>query len=664
MSSERLIRRAAAIVLAAVTAILVLFTAHVTLGMPAPAVLDPVWSWSIEAGSALVLLLRAFSGRGERAAWAVLSLGCASFLGGDLYYSLVLAHQSAVTFPSLADALYLGFYVACLLALVLLIRSRVWRFSPSVWIDALIGSLSVASFGVALVLPAVLAHTGGDMKTVVTNLTFPLADLVLLSVVVATIALLRWRLGRGFTLITAALCLFALTDSIYLYRTALGTYHQGTLLDVGWEAALVVLGFAAWQPARRVSAKIDGWTTLMAPLVLGALGLALTVYDHFARVDTVALLLGASAVGAVLLRLALTFAEHLRTLARSQSEALTDVLTGLGNRRALMRRLEDAAAHADLTEPALLVLFDLDGFKSYNDRFGHPAGDALLRRLGRALQSAVEPAGSAFRLGGDEFCLLARPVPAEVDAFIDRAGDALSEHGEGFDIRASYGGVLLPIDARDSESALREADRRLYAQKTSGRASAGSQSSAVLLRALEAHHPELGHSLDNVTTLAGRVARELGLSPEAVVETQRAARLHDIGKVGIPAAILRKPGRLTAEERGYMERHTLMGQHILDAAPALASAGLLVRSSHEHWDGNGYPDQLAGTDIPVGARIILACDAYDAMTSDRPYRRAISPHAALGEVVRCAGSQFDPRIVHALQTVLQAGEARRVPAAA
>ena len=289
---------------------------------------------------------------------------------------------------------------------------------------------------------------GGDAKIVITNLTFPLADLVLLSVAVAAIALLRWRPGRGFTLIAVALCLFALTDSIYLYRTALGTYHQGTLLDVGWEAALVTLAFAAWQPARRVSARIDGWTTLVAPLVLGAACLGLTVYDHFAPVDTVALLLSAAAVGAVLLRLALTFAEHLRTLARSQSEALTDVLTGLGNRRALMRRLEDAAAHADVTEPALLVLFDLDGFKGYNDRFGHPAGDALLRRLGRALQSAVEPAGSAFRLGGDEFCLLAQPIPAGIDAFINGAGDALSERGEGFEISASYGGVLLPPTRR------------------------------------------------------------------------------------------------------------------------------------------------------------------------------------------------------------------------
>ena len=167
-----------------------------------------------------------------------------------------------------------------------------------------------------------------------------------------------------------------------------------------------------------------------------------------------------------------------------------------------------------------------------------------------------------------------------------------------------------------------------------------------------------------MTTLAGRVARELGLSPEAVVEIERAAELHDIGKVGIPEGILHKPGRLTAEERSFVQRHTLIGQHILDAAPALAPAGLLVRSSREHWDGSGYPDQLAGTDIPIGARIILACDAYDAMTTDRPYRRAIPPHAALAEVARCAGSQFDPRIVRALQTVMRAGEARREPVAA
>jgi HD-GYP domain-containing protein (c-di-GMP phosphodiesterase class II) len=144
----------------------------------------------------------------------------------------------------------------------------------------------------------------------------------------------------------------------------------------------------------------------------------------------------------------------------------------------------------------------------------------------------------------------------------------------------------------------------------------------------------------------------------------QAAELHDIGKVGIPEAILQKPGPLTDDEWTFMRRHTLIGQRILDAAPSLVATGRLVRASHEHWDGSGYPDALAGDAIPLGARIILACDAYDAMTSERAYQPARTPSAALAEIERCAGRQFDPAVVRALQAVLALEDDGRLEAAA
>jgi HD-GYP domain-containing protein (c-di-GMP phosphodiesterase class II) len=169
----------------------------------------------------------------------------------------------------------------------------------------------------------------------------------------------------------------------------------------------------------------------------------------------------------------------------------------------------------------------------------------------------------------------------------------------------------------------------------------------VLLSALTERNPELSGHLSMVGELAERTARHLGLVREDVETVRQAAELHDVGKVAIPEDILRKPGPLTEEEWGFVRRHTLAGERILSAAPALSQVARLVRASHERWDGAGYPDALAGEAIPLGARIVAVADAFDAMTSDRPYRRAISHREALAELRRCAGTQFDAAVVAA-----------------
>ena len=189
------------------------------------------------------------------------------------------------------------------------------------------------------------------------------------------------------------------------------------------------------------------------------------------------------------------------------------------------------------------------------------------------------------------------------------------------------------------------ADLRMYALKNSSRPSSGVQSREVLLRALTELHPELGEHIDAVTVLAEDVARALGLPPHVVEQIGHAALLHDVGKIAIPDAILSKPGPLDEHEWAFVRRHTIIGERILAGAPALTEAAALVRSSHEHYDGSGYPDGLAGEEIPIGARVVTVCDAFDAMTSNRPYRAARSPTEALAELRRCAGTQFDPTVV-------------------
>jgi diguanylate cyclase (GGDEF)-like protein len=333
-----------------------------------------------------------------------------------------------------------------------------------------------------------------------------------------------------------------------------------------------------------------------------------------------------------------------------EAHATTDGLTGLGNRRKLLSDLERRVRSAGSDDPAVLTMFDLNGFKDYNDSFGHPAGDALLVRLGSALAQAVAPfGGRAYRPGGDEFCVIAGA--ARRHAMEQAASRALSESGEGFAVTTAFGSVVIPHDTGDATEAMRKADGAMYAQKHSGRATAGRQSTDVLLRVLVERDPELGEHVDGVTELVDRVARRLGVEGEALTQLRHAAALHDIGKIAIPTAILTKSSALDDEEWAFMRRHTLIGERIIAAAPALSRAARLVRSSHEAFDGGGYPDALAGVEIPLGARIIAVCDAFDAMTSDRPYSRRKTIPQALAELRRCAGTQFDPTIVQAFEEV-------------
>jgi diguanylate cyclase (GGDEF)-like protein len=331
-----------------------------------------------------------------------------------------------------------------------------------------------------------------------------------------------------------------------------------------------------------------------------------------------------------------------------REQAMTDPLTGLGNRR---RLTEDLTATFDSQvahdSSSVLLLFDLDGFKSYNDTFGHLAGDELLTRLGGQLRRAVDGFGRAYRLGGDEFCAHMELHGVDPQELIASAAAALTETWADYTNAASLGVVLLPQEAGTATRALRVADERMYINKRSRSGGAGGQAGEVLLRTLRAKQPELDEHSTHVAALAVRVARRLGLSGEGLDEVSRAAQLHDVGKVGIPDAILNKSSRLSDGEWEFIRNHTVLGERILEGAPALRPVARLVRSSHERWDGFGYPDRLRGEQIPLGARIVGVCDAYEAMITQRAYRAAVPHEMACRELRRCAGAQFDPAVVEA-----------------
>ncbi len=484
---------------------------------------------------------------------------------------------------------------------------------------------------------------------------------------IAVFALTGWRPGRTWALLGGGLALFALVDGFFMWEDATGHAIAGTAPAALWPAGALLVSFAAFaraeagDPEERAAMQPEpaGTRLVTMPLSFALAALALLVVHAFAPLNPLALGFAVATLAVVIVRLALTFRDNLGLLAASRQEALTDALTGLGNRRRLMLDLERAMTQVGDDMPWALMMFDLDGFKRYNDCFGHPAGDALLAKLGSNLAFAVGCHGTAYRLGGDEFCVLLEGGERLLEELKPEARAALTEHGRGFEIGSSCGVALIPTEADEPVAALKLADHRLYEQKTTAqRTSVSRQAGDALLQALQEREPDLRGHVDNVAELALAVGREMGLDSDELFQIARAADLHDVGKLAVPDKILNKPGPLDEAEWGFMRQHTIVGDRILSAAPALESVAKLVRASHERYDGQGYPDRLAGDEIPLGARIVAVCDAYHAMTSDRPYRKAMAHQAALLELRRGAGLQFDPDVVKAFCKLVDPAEDR------
>jgi diguanylate cyclase (GGDEF)-like protein len=603
----------------------------------------------VDFGAGVLCAVAALRHRGaDRTGWLLVAAGILAWAAGDVYWTTVLLDEASIPVPSPADVGYLLFPLLAFAGLAMVLGSRVRGAPRRLWVDAVTASLATAAVAAAVVVPSIVELIGGDWRSVATNAAYPLSDLILLGLVVGAVAVRGWRLDATWALAGVGLVSFWAADSHYLVAVAGGGGGFPDPWNAGWDLAFLSLAAAASVPARAaVAVESRGRRVVILPLAFGATALSVLVYSGLASTTPVAVALAALALGGVGMRLWIAFHDNGAMLDATRVEALTDALTGLGNRRALALDLSRAMVEAGGDRALMLVLFDLDGFKHYNDCYGHPAGDDLLVRLGSGLQARVAGHGRAYRMGGDEFCALLHPGLARPALVAADAAAALHAHGEGFDIGASHGFVVLPHETSEPAEALRLADQRMYAQKHGGRPSAGSQSRDVLLRALAERNPELGEHLSTVAELAVAVARRLALDEAAVEEVRHAADLHDVGKVAIPDAILDKPGPLDDDEWVFMHRHTLIGERIVAAAPALKSVALLVRASHERHDGRGYPDGLAGEDIPLGARIVAVCDSFDAMVADRPYRAAVPAAVALGELERCAGTQFDPAVVAA-----------------
>jgi diguanylate cyclase (GGDEF)-like protein len=359
--------------------------------------------------------------------------------------------------------------------------------------------------------------------------------------------------------------------------------------------------------------------------------------------------------------------------------ALTDQLTGLGNHRHFHERLQRALDEAESSGASLTVcLIDIDNFKGINDRYGHPVGDRVLAQVAARLRQG----GEGFRLGGDEFALLLpgktdREGLAIADTVIQRVASGEYEHGD--DVTVSAGIATYPQHSLERSELVRVADNALYWSKEHGRGrahvfrpeveelaelrwlvegrdrAACLRAAASLAHAVDVRDAYTGSHSYVVGELAARVAIRMGLEQEEIELLRLAGSLHDLGKLAIPEEILRKPGPLTEAERLVLERHPQIGYRMLDSLGVDPVANWVLHH-HERWDGTGYPDRLAGDDIPLGARILFVTDAYDAMTTDRVYQGRLSHFRAIAELERCAGTQFDPDVVEAFKVEFGAAD--------
>jgi len=338
----------------------------------------------------------------------------------------------------------------------------------------------------------------------------------------------------------------------------------------------------------------------------------------------------------------------------------TDPLTGCLNRRGFQERaVAEISASARSGRQGALLLLDLDHFKPVNDRDGHAAGDELLCWVVRTLKLTTRPTDSIGRVGGDEFAVLFADIePADALASAARITEALRERAP-----SSVGLASFPLDAVDFEKLMRRADSRLYAsrhgRRESGRSAADERLSwaATLAHAVDMRmNAEHDHSYA-VAERAVVIARALGWPEDRLGLLRIAAMLHDVGKVTVPDEILCKPGRLTPEEFELIKCHSLAGAELAARIDGLATIVPWIRHSHESFDGSGYPDGLRGEAIPQASRIMLVADAFDAITSSRPYRGARSVAHACQELERHAGTQFDPACVQVLLQWLATGVA-------
>jgi two-component system cell cycle response regulator len=422
---------------------------------------------AVVVSAGLACLLKASQSERERGAWLALAAAVLCWAASEIYWTAFLVDDPSPPYPSPADVGYLAFYPLAATGVYLLVRARARELDWRLWMDGLIAALGTAALGAALIFEFVADRATGTPAQVATTLAYPLGDILMLALVVGVVALTRWRPGRTWSLLLAGLAALVVADVAYTLQTTGASLPGGDWIEPIYLLAAACIGAEAWQVRAdtiQPMARFDGWRELMVPALFATVMIGLFAMQYFSRASGLTTLLWAATMIAVIARLGLSVRENKRLL----EQVRTDHLTGLGNQGRMQVDLATACLRAR-EEPLTLVLLDLNGFKRYNDTFGHPAGDEILKRLGKQLREVVGPGAYAYRIGGDEFAVLATGAESQRGAVTKRAAEALTASGRGFELSAAWGAVAVPAEAETPAAAMQLADVRMYAQKESRR---------------------------------------------------------------------------------------------------------------------------------------------------------------------------------------------------
>jgi two-component system, cell cycle response regulator len=646
---------------------------------------------AVSLSSALALIVGiAWHRPRHPAPWWLLAASQVIYASADVTFFVRQDLLGLTAFPSISEVLYLAHYPPLLLGLALFIRRRTPGRDTAALLDGAILAVGAAILAWIYLLGP-LVHAADTPAIVrMASLSFPVMDLAVLTVALRLIIGAGAR-TRAFWICVAALMSVLSADALYGLLQLAGIYSTGNLVEGLWLCYYLLLGATALHPSMRRLADPSpiAEQTLSGPrmALLGLASLSAPAALIIQQVRGAPLDIPVLAGGAAVL-FALVLGRMASLVAVQRYAAVTDGLTKLHNRRFLEEQLRLDADRARRGHQQLsLVLLDIDHFKAINDTYGHPGGDRILCQVAERLQQVVRSGDVVARYGGEEFAIL---VPGLGGAQLTELAERLRQSIAGLPMRpnesawvgitVSVGAASLPEHADSVAELVTFADNALYAAKHAGRncsvigrlgADVTAEARAIQATSAVSFLEELADHLDQVQSpsehstaiaaWAGAVAAHLGLDPATRQRCELAGRLHDVGKIVVPEAILTKPGPLTADELQIMRQHPARGGQLVTLAPELTEIAEIVRQHHERVDGTGYPDRLAGTEIRLEARIVALCDAYAAMRVDRSYRAALSVEQALDQIRDGRGTQFDPELADIFLGLLATGVIGELP---
>jgi diguanylate cyclase (GGDEF)-like protein len=468
-------RRVLAVVTAFLIALVAATAAQAILGVGGRGAEEPIRDWVTSAVYILVGVIvcwRAVRTMEARKSWMIFAFGISIYGLGNVLWAAWIEHLPNPPIPSICDGMWLTLYPCCYVGIVGLARLRERRVPARMWLDGIIAGLGVAAIGAAIVVRPVLATVSGGTAAVITEMAYPLCDLLLAALVVGVLALRGWRLDRMWGMLGVGFIALAVADCMYALQVAGGASAPSALTNMTYDIGVALLALAAWQPGATLEADtVPSGAVLGIPAAFTVSALGLLIYDHFSRLDPIALALTMGTMFFALARTALTFRD-VRALAETRRQALTDDLTLMPNRRHFLRRVRDGiiAGRASGTGVALLIV-DLDHFKELNDTLGHDAGDQLLRQVGERLRTVLRATDTAARLGGDEFGVLLSDPCEEATAtlvaekILKMIAQPFPIKNVGLRVTASIGIAIFPQHAENDEQLMQHADVAMYEAK-------------------------------------------------------------------------------------------------------------------------------------------------------------------------------------------------------